>query len=456
MSAGKDAADTTGATKGATMGPRPAHALTSGMISWSDPRLIAAILLLTAAGLVAAWLARSLGTPADLLAVWVAGEFWQMGRADEIYPPAQGLFTMLPPRGWIDWLAATQGYEDAVYPFLYPPLWAVVMGTVAPADFAPVAEASYWINAGLLAATVVLAIRATGALLDPVTHVVLVLVVFGTTHIASVGFLQGQPHILVAFLLVLAVERSRAGAQATAGAALALAASIKLFPLIYVVIWIARGERRALVSFALTGAALAAASVGLTGWPLHRAFLDSIGQIGRSLLLTGNSMSFDAVMGRSFLGDSAELVRGTGFDTATGVPETWRVAERPAVWAAIGTGCLFAVLVGAALAARRMPKAALYAGLWPGLLTLSVVFTPTGWIYYVIPAAVFAPVLLAGLPRARGGALFLIGLLLFYAGRLTVFRTPEILLIAEVYFYVAGALVWGLGFALLARRLADE
>lgn len=438
------------------VGARDGTTTVNGMMSWRDPRLVAAIVLLAPVVVVAALWARPLGTPADLLAVWTAGEFWQMGRLGEIYPAADGLFTMLPPAGWVDWLSQTQGYDESIYPFLYPPLWAVVMGALAPSDFAPVAALSYWINATLLAATVVLAIRASGALLHPVAHALLVLVTFLATHIASVGFLQGQPHILVAFLIVLAIERSRAGAGTAAGAALALAASIKLFPVVYVVIWLARGERRALASFAAVGVGLAAASVLLAGWPLHRAFLDSVSQIGRTLLVTGNNASFDGVIGQLFALDTAELVRGANLDEMGNAREAWLVAPRPKLWAMLANGGLLCVLAGTALAARRLRPAALYAGLWPFLLTLSVVFTPTGWIYYIIPAAAFAPAMIAALPPARGAALFLVGLLLFFSGRLMLVQEFALVPIAEAFTYAAGTLVWGLGFALVARRLATE
>ena len=446
----------------ATATGTPEHATTdsettrSGLIAWRDPRLLAAAALLLIVAIAAAIMAQPLGLPADLLAVWTAGEYWQMGRVDEVYPTATGLFTMLPPESWVPWLDETQGYRASVYPFLYPPLWAVVMGWLAPASFAPVAAVSYWINAGLLAATILLAIRASGALLNPVLHAVLVVGLFFTTHVASVGFLQGQPHILVGFLIVLAIERTRAGRGTAAGIALALAASIKLFPAIYVVVWLVRGEKRALLAFAAAGAALAAASILLAGWPLHRAFLDSVSQMGRTLLLTGNSLSFDAVVGHLFLQGEVQAVRGPSLDTVNGVREAWLVAPRPALWAAIANGGLVAALLGIALAARRASVTALYAGLWPALLTLTVVFTPTGWLYYAIPAAAFAPALFALQPQTRGAALFLGGYGLFFAGRLSLFKAPGGLQIPETFFYIAATLTWGLGFVLLARSLAKN
>ncbi|MDX1739050.1 MAG: glycosyltransferase 87 family protein, partial [Alphaproteobacteria bacterium] len=44
---------------------------------------------------------------------------------------------------------------------------------------------------------------------------------------------ENQPQILVSFLILLAIERERAGWNIAGGAALALAASIKLYPALF-------------------------------------------------------------------------------------------------------------------------------------------------------------------------------------------------------------------------------
>ena len=49
------------------------------------------------------------------------------------------------------------------------------------------------------------------------------------------------------------------------------------------------------------------------------------------------------------------------------------------------------VLAGFGLAARRASVEVLYAALWPAALILTVLLSPIGWIYYVIPAAAFSP-----------------------------------------------------------------
>lgn len=414
------------------------------------PRMVMAMVLLAFAAGVAAYLASGDGDAADLKALWLAGRFWDMGQPGQIYPPADGLFTMRPPAAWAGFLGPDEGGQ--VFPFLYPPLWAVVMGALTGPDFAPVAFAAVWINAGLLAMMVVLAIRATGAALDPLFHAVLVLLVFTLTQVASLPLMQGQPHILVAFLLVLTVERSRAGAELTAGAALALAASIKLFPLVCVLIWIGRRQYRALAAFVAVGAALGGLSVLLAGWPLHRAFLDTIAQIGRTLLVTGRTVSFDAVVGQIFLADRAQQVFGGTVVPELGLHEYWLVIARPALWGTVANLMLGAVLIGLAVAARRASTAGLYSGIWPLALTVSALFVPTGWLYYLLPAAAFAPGLIARLPPARGAALFLIGLLFLWGGRSNLVQGLDFVPVPAPFVFVAGAMAWALGFGLAARR----
>lgn len=412
--------------------------------------LVALGLALGAAGIVAA-LAQSMAPSADLKALWTAGEFWKMGRLDQIYPATDGLFTMRPPSEWQGWLEAQDGLNDRVYPYLYPPIWAVLSGTVMGNNFHAVSAAALWINGALLALTATLAIRAARVTLDPVVYILLVMIVFLTTQVASVGFVQGQPHILVTFLIVLALERGRAGKDAAAGVALGLAAAIKVIPAIYVVIWIARGQWRAVAGFAVVGGGIAVLSILVAGWPLHAAFLDTIRQIGRTLLVTGSSMNFDSAIGRVLFSDHALPVSGPKIAGTLGQHEAWVVIPRPAWWAALMKVGLVAVLIGSGLAARRMSEARLYGGLWPFMLTASVLFAPIGWIYYLLPAAVFAPVMLVRVPFPRGAALFIVGVLFLWVARLKPVVSSDVVAMPTTIFYVLGAMVWALGFALSAR-----
>lgn len=407
--------------------------------------LAVAILALAALG---EWLfLRRYALGSDLKAVWLAGQFWSAGHSGQVYPADMGIFTMYPPSDWIPFLRSRYGDAGAVFPYLYPPLWAALSGWLTGANFGAIAAVALPVNLALLSGTVWLAMRASGGALSPPAHVALAALMLGFTPIGALALLEAQPHILVSFLLVATVERSRAGAQATAGAALALAAALKLFPAAFALFFLARGERRALMSFAVAGLALAGASVALAGWPLHRAFLAQISTISDTVFVTRASITVEAVL--------AQL---TAFDRLTFVPSLhdrwtpdrltgWFVMPRPESWRLAGSLALIAGLGVIALAFRRADADARATGLWPLAFVLAAVLAPIGWIYYLIPVVVFLPALFARVGPWLGGAIVTMGSLPAF---LPVPDIPGLTFPFPVLM-LGSVLLWALGFALAAR-----
>lgn len=430
----------------------PAPMSARDRLALGDPWMLAALLLLAAAALVAAQFVGVIALSADLKALWVAGQFWETGRPELVYPPEAPLFTMTPPEDWITWLRDEHDYGQEIYPFLYPPIWAVLTAWVSGPTFEGFAAAMLWINSALIAGTVALAIRATRAALNPLLHAVLVLGVFAVAPVVVVALAQGQPQILVSFLTVLAIERARADAQIAAGVALGVAAAMKLFPAVYVVFWIARGEWRAVASFAVTGAALALASVGLAGWGLHMAFLDTVAQVGRTILVTGAALNVDAILAQLFFADSLTQVTAAFDVPGDTEPAYWYVMARPALWSALENAGLLALLAGFGLAARRARPEVLYTALWPAALILTVLLSPIGWIYYVIPAAAFSPVLIARLGPALGSAFWFAGAFAIYAVYFDFVQEIAAMPMPKPFFTVTGVAIWAAGFLLSARR----
>ena len=97
-------------------------------------------------------------------------------------------------------------------------------------SFADFAFAMHKINAVLLVSTVALAWRATGAKLHFAAFTILGTVMLGSSFVGVLGLMENQPQILVSFLIILALERSRSAAPIAAGLALALAAALKGTP----------------------------------------------------------------------------------------------------------------------------------------------------------------------------------------------------------------------------------
>ncbi|SFD09266.1 glycosyltransferase family 87 protein [Tropicimonas isoalkanivorans] len=325
--------------------------------------------------------------------MWLAGHFIAEGQPDLVYASSSQIFTMLPPSD--DWLraAAEIGHESQVFPYLYPPLWAALIAPVTRwLSFGAFEAGITAANGVFLFATSWLAWRALRSPMPAIAFALLGQILLYGTTIGGLAVLQNQPQIFVAFLTVLAIERGRAGAQITAGSALALAAAIKLLPLIFLPIFMARGQWRAAAAFIVVGASLAGTSIALTGWPLHMDFLASVQAIGATIIRLSPAVGFENAIA-SLLPESAlTTIRAASLDPTFG--GAWFVMERPAVWMLASRTATLATLAVLVFWAHRTPEDELYSRVWPTALILLLLLQPLSWCYYFIAPLVFAPAIL--------------------------------------------------------------
>lgn len=345
------------------------------------------------------------GAPSpDLLASWVAGQMWAAGETYRIYPALDTVFPMLPPEGWPAHLAA-QGYSGAVFPFVYPPIWAVLTGALTQVTSLAVFEgAATLLNPIALGLMCWLALRTAGpARLPRPTLLAIGLVMMLGTLPGAVALEQNQPQILVSLLIVAAIERDRAGAPRAAGVALALAASIKLYPALFAILWLARRRWGALAAFVICGALLGGTSVTVAGWPLHAEFLALVDSIRHTALLTYFTYGIDSGVAQIWFGDALRFVTGHG--QSGDVTRGWTILGKPGTWVALSSAALLAVLAAAALTAARRPGSLL---LWPATLIAVALVSPLAWGYHYLPALAFAPLLVDRAGPKWGGALLLV------------------------------------------------
>jgi hypothetical protein len=91
-----------------------------------------------------------------------------------------------------------------------------------------------------------------------------------------VDFLFGRHYVLVLMLICGAYYSSCLDRQRTAGAILAAAAAIKLFPALFVIMFVWKRNWRAVIGMALGVAAITALSVFMFGVEVHRVFLNEV------------------------------------------------------------------------------------------------------------------------------------------------------------------------------------
>jgi hypothetical protein len=333
---------------------------------------------------------------ADLRALWLAGQFYPQGDPALVYRMSGPLFTMEPPAAW---MAATlaEGREVPVYPFIYPPLWAALMAEMAAhLSYETFAGVMSVLNRLLLPAMFVLAWRIARPAIGLTAFLAIALLPTFFTLAFLLPVEENQPQILVSFLLLLAVERQRAGSPVAGGAALALAAAIKLYPAIFALLWLAAGERRATLAFAVAGGALGAASVAIAGWEMHAAFLGELRAISDSVLLSLANFSVSPLAAALFvpleqtMRVTTELTGGTSVWYVLPKTGQWRLAE-----AALQAATLAGLLLLAYRSRMREPL------LWPAALIAVAWVSPLSWVYHYMTALAFLPALAGRMGVAR-------------------------------------------------------
>jgi hypothetical protein len=215
------------------------------------------------------------------------------------------------------------------------------------------------------------------------------------TSVGGLAVYQNQPQILVSFLILLAIERNRNYSPVIAGVALALAASIKLYPALFAIFWLATGKRKAFVSFLVAGAFLGGASVYLAGWPLHQLFLHEVSLINGTVMLTNVSITLDGFIGQLFFSDHIVFVPADAIQISGTNSGGWYVLEKSTLWKlASASGMILSIYVISRILKKHPAGTPPHDLAWPLAIILISLLNPISWSFHYLPAVAFAPALL--------------------------------------------------------------
>lgn len=359
-----------------------------------DPLLKAISVLLICFAVYMSVLDGRLHQSADLLAMWLAAEFLAMGQPEQVYPAVQGLFDMTVPAAWLD-QSAKMGSELKLYPYIYPPLWAKLVSFITPwGNFASFDVVLMVIHQGAMLLGSFLAARMGGLrggtlwLGFALTYAGLVL-----TLPAGLALGENQPQMMVSFLIVAAFAAAQTERARTAGVLLALAASIKVYPLFFIVIFIGRRDWRAVSAFIVAGAALGGLSVALAGWALHAEYLHLLNVVSRSVIVSTFSFSIDAVVAMTAFRDDLINVAQSNPDAAAA---GWSVVAKSGVWAAVSGVAQITGLVCVGVIAAKHPHDALVVPLAAAIFAL---LSPLSWAYTYLTTFFFMAPMVVRLGR---------------------------------------------------------
>ncbi|WP_425049567.1 glycosyltransferase 87 family protein [Psychromarinibacter sp. S121] len=384
--------------------------------------------------------------PADLSALYFAGHFHAEGMPAEIYASPARFFGLDMPQSWTD--AATAAGHPGVqtFPYVYPPLWAVLMAPLAAWPPQAVFDGFLLWHLALLVLAPVLAFRIMRPAISFTVFAAITAALLTTSVITEQALFQNQPQITVAFLTLLSFERLTSDRDTEAGLALGLAAAIKLSPILLLAIFLIERRFRAAATAVATVAALAVLSLALAGPELHLEYLRKLSVLGDQLVIWDLNLSLKAA-----LFQMSELVAGRRLPASTDGPlllesPGWLA---PAVFAALlaGAAAIWAATRNAAPDARLRHRLA--AG-----VTLLTLCAPLAWAHHYLVPLFLVPGLIGAMPTARAAVLILaFGLL--YADRVAAGLPGWLPLNLTTPISVAGMGVLAAVFALTARRKED-
>lgn len=325
---------------------------------------------------IAVWLVLRHGWALDLTALYYAAHFWHTGQTELIYLPGPSVFVGSPPPEYLSLFTAETGLpaQDArLTPYLYPPLWAAVFAPLA----AKVSAITFFdifqiANLAALAGTIWLAFRFTQVPgFGFLPWAALSLGLFGFTAAGAVGLWFGQPQILVSFFVMFAAWALAERYDIGAGAALGLAAAIKLSPALFVVFFLMERRWRALGSFIVVGAGLGGLSVAVAGWPLHVEMLQKLAAINAHVLISRIVISLELWLVQL----SGAGLPGWSFPTPVMVAE-------PGWVTLVVRATLIGGLVVSWAATRGLPDRPRLWARFLAVLLVTLITSPLGWVHY--------------------------------------------------------------------------
>ena len=353
--------------------------------------------------LLASWAAISLSVnwgnwPPDLSALFMAGHFWAEGRPELIYAAPEGFFGP----GVESWASELEklGHEgESFFPFVYPPIWAVVAAPLTEILGAKnFFNLFYSIHVVMIAACIWLSYR---LIRPPVPLVVWCVISCGLlllSIISKSALYHNQLQIMVTFLIILSFERYRAGASKSAGIALGLAAALKITPAALGIIFLMDRDAKAASATATTGILLLALSYLVAGPELHSDFLATLSEISSQTALMHVNWNLEAL-----LVQLKTLAIGPPLHNLNLTPN---MAIDEPLWVSVlakGIGLGLAVLV--LIRTHGMSKADALRLRPFGLILAMTLAAPLGWSHHYLPILLLIPALLTFMPPVRAIAM---------------------------------------------------
>ena len=326
----------------------------------------------------------------DMAGIFMAARFVADGHPELIYAANAGLVSETPD-AWLPALTALGKADVSTFPYVYPPLWAMI--------FAPLAghiQIQTLLNGALILQlclyfwSVRLAWLLVGQFMPWGRWALIALPISAFAGAPVIALLLNQPQITISFLILLATYQLVLAREIRAGLVLALAASIKLTPLIFILLFPALRRWRGLAAMIGGLALMAGLGVILAGPDLTLAFAARAKDLSEQTILSRIAYNIGPILLQLLPGDVTIL---------KAFPDASFVALTPPVLKALSGAVLLALLALALWLTRHHDPQARAFELATALTLIAALAGPIGWIHYYLGPTLLLPGLLrAGNP----------------------------------------------------------
>jgi hypothetical protein len=244
-----------------------------------------------------------------------------------------------------------------------------------------------------------------------------------TSATSVLALALGQVQILVFAFCLLAFERYRAGAFWIAGAAMAMAACLKITPAVLILIFLWDRNWRALGGFTGVCAAIGLFGLLATGAPLHEQFFGLMNSLNQQVFISPIAFSIEG-----FAYQVWDYVQGTA-----PIHSTKEFIYAKPLWIDQLAKLFFLVGILAIWLTtrkldddRRMPRQLL------GLSFLIPLTAPLGWVHYFLLTTFLLPGLLEHLNKRLAFGLILIYFIVLNAHVVNLMLMPGMRVMASI------------------------
>lgn len=251
----------------------------------------------------------------DLSALLVGAKLVADGHASQLYAHDPVQYNLANGEAFERAAHALGFTGGAPTAFVHPPLVAWLAQPLTRAPFATVVHVWLVLSAFALAAALWLSLDVFAPRWRNAPTLAALMFAMLAFEPARYSFWLAQttPWIMLAVVGALALERR--DKLLLAGLVMSLAAFVKLTPLVFALIWLWQGKRRALAGLGAGLGGLSVVSVATMGIDANVTFVHRVGEIGRISLVAFNNHSIGAFVMRFFV-PHEEIERFTMFRTA--------------------------------------------------------------------------------------------------------------------------------------------